>query len=200
MKTVFMKHRGPRGTHGLVYGLFLSALLTASVASVARAETFFTLRELLGSHFHDSTQVGYERVHPAADVRAAIQRRTGSAPKDEYVVYVARSGEHVDGYALFDQERGQHELIDIATFFDAQGQVTDVEVMTYREAYGEAIRSTRFRQQFVGRDASSGFAAGRDVDIISGATLSSGAMARAVARAALLVDVARHQPDTLAHR
>jgi len=184
----------------LLVTAMMTLLFASLVGSVARAETFFTLRELLGSHFHDSTQVGYDRVRPAPGLRAEIQQRTGSAPKTEYVVYVARTGEHIDGYALFDQERGQHELIDIASFFDATGHVTDVQVVAYREAYGEGIRSTRFRRQFVGRDAHSSFSTGRDVDVVSGATLSSGAMTRAVARAALLVRAARQHQAAVAHR
>jgi len=199
MKTIFMKlPQHPRcarlvATAGAL--LFLS-----SMGSMARAETFFTLRELLGSHFQNSAHVGYERIHPDARLRADIQRRTRSAAKAEYVVYVAQSGERVDGYALFDQERGQHEMIDIATFFDASGRVTDVEVVAYREAYGDGIRSSRFRHQFVGRDASSSFTAGRDVDVVAGATLSSGAMTRAVARATLVVRAARQEQAAVAHR
>ena len=93
------------------------------------------------------------------------------------------------GYALFDSEKGQHELMDVATFFDAKGKVTRVELMSFREPYGDGVKSERFRQQFIGKDARSGFVAGRDIDTISGATLSSRAMAKAVQRAAVLLDL-----------
>ena len=39
---------------------------------------------------------------------------------------------------------------DFATFFDCDGRVTRVEVVAYREPYGDGIRSQRFRKQFVG--------------------------------------------------
>ncbi|NOY93371.1 MAG: FMN-binding protein [Deltaproteobacteria bacterium] len=199
MKTIFIKHL-PRLQRWRLVAAASALLLLVSMGSVARAETFFTLRELLGSHFQNSAHVGYARIHPDARLSADIQRRTRSAAKAEYVVYVARSGERIDGYALFDQERGQHEMIDIATFFDASGHVTDVEVVAYREAYGDGIRSSRFRHQFVGRDASSSFSAGRDVDVVAGATLSSDAMTRAVARATLVVRAALQQRASVAHR
>lgn len=198
MKTVFMKHPLLQVSTLLVTAT-CAVLFALPMGSVARAETFFTLRELLGSHFRDSASVSYDRVHPSGPLRAAIQHVGGEA-RDEYVVYIARSAERVDGYALVDQERGQHELIDVATFFDADGRVTDVEVMAYREAYGDSIRSTRFRRQFVGRDANSGFSVGRDIDVVSGATLSSGAMARAVARAALIVRAELEHQATVAPR
>ena len=88
---------------------------------------------------------------------------------------------------MFDREIGQHEYIDLATFFDCDGRVTRVEVVAYREPYGEGIRSKRFRKQFVGKEAASGFKPGRDIDVISGATLSARAMAKAVKRATLLL-------------
>jgi Na+-translocating ferredoxin:NAD+ oxidoreductase RnfG subunit len=199
MKTVFKKHPLLQMSALLVSATTV-LLFATPMGSVARAENFFTLRQLLSSHFQDSTRVSYDRVRPTPGLRTEIRSRARSAAKDEYVVYVARTGEHIDGYALFDQERGQHEMIDIATFFDAAGRVTDVEVVAYREAYGDGIRSTRFRRQFVGRDASSSFAAGRDVDVVSGATLSSGAMTRAVARAAIIVRAARQHQAAVAHR
>ena len=67
------------------------------------------------------------------------------------------------------------------------GRVTRVEVVAYREPYGEGIRSKRFRKQFVGKEAASGFRPGHDIDVISGATLSAHAMAKAVKRATLLL-------------
>lgn len=196
VKSVFRKHS--LLPMRALFSVALCAAALALFAPAARAETFFTLRELLTSHFHDSTAVGYERVHADGSLQRQLERVGGNV-RGDYVVYVARSGDSVDGYALMDQERGQHEMIDLATFFDATGHVTDVQVVAYREAYGDGIRSSRFRRQFVGRDAHSGFAPGRDIDSVSGATLSSAAMARAVARATLVVQVVQHR-GAVAHR
>ncbi len=126
-------------------------------------------------------------VDPA--LNALVQTRLGRPlPKTEYVVYIAKRGQEVVGYALFDEERGEHELIDFATFFDPQGQIVRAEVVAYREAYGSEIRRETFRQQFLGRSAKSGFKVGQDIDAISGATLSSESMARALQRGAVLLD------------
>ena len=145
-------------------------------------------RWVLAEHFHDSQLVEFERVQLSADRQDAIEHRLGEKlTRKEYIFYVARSAEHIDGYALFDREIGQHEYIDFATFFDESGRVTRVEVVAYREPYGDGIRSKRFRRQFVGKEAASGFKPGHDIDVISGATLSARAMAKAVQRASLLL-------------
>lgn len=171
--------------------IFTAVLVAGALAmpSSAESQVFFTVRALLSSHFRDSAHVTYVRVRPNAHQRAGIERRLGhSLPKDQYTFFVARSGDRVDGYALFDEERGQHELISFGIFFDADGGVSRVEVMAYREPYGDGIRSERFRRQFVGRDANSGFRPGHDVDSISGSTISARSACAAVHRASVLLD------------
>jgi len=128
---------------GRLFALALGLLTIAAVSApdTARAHEYFTVRQLLAEQFKSSQRVSYVRVHPNGQQRARIERRLGrSLAKNDYTVYVAQSGERIDGYALFDDELGQHEPISFATFFDAQGKVTRVEVVAYREAYGDGVR------------------------------------------------------------
>jgi Na+-translocating ferredoxin:NAD+ oxidoreductase RnfG subunit len=152
------------------------------------SQEFPSVRQLLAEHFRDSQHVGFLRVELGDESRRPIERRLGGRlPRERYTFYVATSGSRVDGYALFDSEKGQHEMIDLAIFFDAQGAVKRVEVLAYREAYGDGIRAARFRSQFVGRNDHSSYRVGDDIDIVSGATISCRSMARAVQRAAVLL-------------
>ena len=167
----------------------LGLVAVAPTAAASGGEVYFTVRQLLADEFSGSERVSFVRVAPKSEVRAAIEKRLGrKLPHGEYTFYVARTGDHVDGYALFDEERGQHELISFGTFFDAQGKVTRVEVLAYREPYGDGIRAERFRRQFVGRGAVSGFRAEHDIDAVSGSTISSHAMCVGVQRASVLLD------------
>lgn len=167
---------------GLLAGL---ALLSGPRAALADD----SVRELLAEQFKRSERVTFVRVQPTAEQSSRLATQLGRAlPRREYTFYVATTAGKVDGYALFDDEPGQHQPISFATFFDAKGQVTRVEIVTYREPYGDGVRSPRFREQFVGRSAKSGFAPDRDIDAISGATISSRALCTGVKRAALLLD------------
>jgi Na+-translocating ferredoxin:NAD+ oxidoreductase subunit G len=160
-----------------------------------RAEVYFTIRELLAQQFKNSERVSFIKVRPSAGQRQAIELRLGKRlGKPEYVVYVAKTGSRTDGYALFDEERGQHELISFGTFFDAAGLVTRLEVLAYREPYGDGVRAERFRRQFVGRGARSAFVLNRDIDAISGATISSRSLCTGVLRASLVLDEAVLKP------
>lgn len=168
----------------------------------ANAEVYFSVRDLLADQFKSSERVTFVHVKPTAAQRAHLQQRTGrTLAKDDYVFYVATTHGKVDGYALFDEERGQHELIGFGTFFDADGRVTRVEVTAYREPYGDGIRGERFRKQFVGRSAHSTFAPEKDIDAVSGATISSRSMCAGVERAsALLEETLLHSAPVLAAR
>lgn len=170
-----------------------AAIVAAAVASSypALAQVYFTVKQLLTEQYKTATAVSFTRVAVDAAINAAVQTKLGRPlPKAEYVIYVAKRGQEVVGYAVFDEERGEHEPIDFATFFDAQGNIVRSEIVAYREAYGSEIRRETFRNQFLGRSAKSGFKVGQDIDAISGATLSSESMSRALQRAAVLVDVA----------
>ena len=168
--------------------LLAASLGVSGLAASGHAQVYYSVRGLLAEQFQQSELVDFQRVQLSGDRREGIERQLGQKlGKSEYIFYVAHSAGHIDGYALFDREIGQHEYIDFATFFDCDGRVTRVEVVAYREPYGEGIRSKRFRKQFVGKEAASGFRPGHDIDVISGATLSARAMAKAVRRATLLL-------------
>jgi len=60
--------------------------------------------------------------------------------------------------------------------------------MVYRERYGDEVRDPRFRQQFVGKTAADPLRPGEEVIAVSGATISSRAMALGVRRCLVLFD------------
>ncbi|MGB9337917.1 MAG: FMN-binding protein, partial [Polyangiales bacterium] len=101
--------------------------LGSGVAASGHAQVYYSVRGLLSEQFHQSEVVDFRRVQLSAERRAELAQKLGQKlEKGEYIFYVARSGEKVDGYALFDREIGQHEYIDFATFFDGAGRVTRV--------------------------------------------------------------------------
>jgi electron transport complex protein RnfG len=167
----------------------LAVALLSWPTQLAQAEVFFTTRDLLSDQFRSSARVSFVHVKPTTEQLQRIEQRLGRRlPKRDYTFYVASTGGKVDGYALFDEERGQHEPISFATFFDADAKVTRVEIVAYREPYGDGIRAERFRRQFLGKSGRGGFALDRDVDAISGATISSRSMCIGVQRASVLLE------------
>ncbi len=81
--------------------------------------------------------------------------------------FKAESGE----WLIIDQVIGKHEFIDLAVGLDAKGKVKGVEVLTYRESYGDEIMNPKWREQFTGRGAEV-LVLDQHIKNISGATMS----------------------------
>jgi Na+-translocating ferredoxin:NAD+ oxidoreductase subunit G len=162
----------------------------------AHATDYWTSEALFDDFFRVSKTPGRAvRLHrftlSDADA-AAIAKKLGSDVKKNWNFYVAEDGDQRKraGFALLDAEIGLHEPIDFGVQYGLSGAVERVEIRAYREAYGDQVRSPRFRQKFVGKTAADPIEAGRDIDIISGATYSSRAMALGVKRDTLVLQAA----------
>lgn len=90
----------------------------------------------------------------------------------------------VEGGGLFfvDEVIGKHEFIPYALGLGAEGKVVGVEILEYRETYGDEIRGEAWRLQFRGRSAADPLRFGGDIRNISGATLSCRHIADGVKR------------------
>ncbi len=168
--------------------LFLGAL-TAAPRDAQAQQVYWTTRNLLASFFPKSEKVSFRRFNIDAAVRERLKARLGYAPaKAVYTFYVASTGGQVDGYALIDDEMGQHQPITFAVQLSPKAVVQRQEIVVYREPRGDEVTDDRFRRQFVGKSSRDPLRLSIDVAAISGATISSAAMATGVRRAAVLLE------------
>ncbi len=171
--------------------LLFAAILIFGSGTARAEETFFTPKALLADFFPTSERVTYVKL----DVLAAKEELTALLgalpPKPSYNVFVARSGEKIDGYAVIDEELGQHMPITFGVKIKTSGELERLEVLVYREAYGAEIREPRFKKQLHGKRVEDKLRLNDDVMAISGATISSKAMTVGVRRALALVSVVK---------
>lgn len=169
-------------------GAPLLALLLMLGSSTARADqVYYTTRDLLADFFRHSQSVTYQKIDLTAHDRQRLTQQLGYSPaRSSYTFYVARSGAHLDGYAFIDEEKGEHQPITFAVKLSPAGRVERQEVVVYREPRGDEVRDAHFRQQFVGKTARDPIALNQDIVAVSGATISSRAMAVGVKRAVVL--------------
>jgi Na+-translocating ferredoxin:NAD+ oxidoreductase RnfG subunit len=164
--------------------------LVLCAAPAARAEVqYFSTRAVLTAFFPKSERVTYRTLVLDTATRTRIAERLGYVPAlDRYTVFVATTQGKIDGYAVIDEEKGLHEPITFATKLSPQRAVERVEIMVYREPRGDEVRDPRFRKQFEGRTARDDLRIGHEIDAVSGATISSAALAVGVRRATVLVE------------
>lgn len=77
------------------------------------------------------------------------------------------------GWFFVDEVLGKHEFITYAVGLDAKGAVCGVEILIYKESYGQQVQNPKWRAQFTGKTAASTLKLDDDIQNISGATLSS---------------------------
>ena len=145
----------------------LAALLAAP--AVAHASLYLTAEQAQALMFPGAVMTAdFRTLTP--DQATAIQKASGEAVLAKTLrVWRASTG----GWFILDQVIGKHELITYALGLDAQGAVKDVEILEYRESYGDQVRGSAWRAQFKGKRSGATLRLGADIANISGATLSS---------------------------
>ena len=81
--------------------------------------------------------------------------------------------ETIVGYSCIEQASSKHDKFEFVVLYDADLNILQVKVLLYREDYGFEIKSKRWLKQFITRDI-------REVQAISGATISVNSLKRAV--------------------
>jgi high-affinity iron transporter len=159
-------------------------------AGSVRAEAVYrTPRQTLTEFFPRSQRVRYLRFPVDAALRERLTHRLGYGPgRAEYAFYMATTGNHVDGYALIDDEPGQSEPITFAVQLTPDGTTVRTEILIYREPRGDEVRSRRFLEQLRGKTVRQPVRTGVDIDAVSGATISSRSLTAGVRRALVLFD------------
>jgi transcriptional regulator of nitric oxide reductase len=156
----------------LILKALLAAACLAAVAAPARAQT------------------------PAASkVTASVRRifgagvRVDSVRADTSLVLRLTRADSLLGFVRVGNVRGKDQPITWLVAVDPALRLRDIDILIYREPYGGEVAYEAWRRQFRGKGADAPLAVGRDIQGISGATISVNAVTTAVRRT--MADFAR---------
>ena len=153
------------------------------------AEVFLTEEEAVKLMFPKSERVRRELLNLPQDKKALIESRIGwKFPEESFEVYIGETGTHIDGYALVQNTIGKHKPMTYMVGVDAHGLVSNVELLTFREARGSELRTKRFNVQYEGKSVLDPVRINKDIINISGATMSVRSMTAGIKRVLVLVD------------
>lgn len=158
--------------------LLLSVML---VGSAQAAEEYVKAEQFLAEIFGGNTPKP-DVLWVTKDIAKQAEKILGHAPNQLRQRYWNSDSKRV---WIFD-EIGKEEPI-TAGFVVSEGKVSHVRVLTYRESRGWEVRYPAFLMQYQGAALQSDYYLNRNIDGISGATLSVNAMNR-MARLALYFD------------
>lgn len=164
--------------------LFILSLILSSYPTVSCAQHYYTPKEVLTYLFPNSQTVAFEKKSLTQKQIDTIQKSLKTKNiKMDWTVYVAKSKNRIDGYAIIDNVTGKEKPITYVVSISPEGVVNEVEILEYRESHGGQVKNKAYRKQFVGKSPSDPLQVGRDIRHVSGATISSKSIAFGVKRA-----------------
>jgi FMN-binding domain len=170
----------------------LSSLEDPLLAS-AQEGIFLREEEAPKAVFPEGTSFDRKVIRSTEELKEKIRQRMGktktSVWEDSYVTFIAKKGDAILGYAVIVDEIGKHRHITFVVGVGNDRKIKDAALMVYREAYGGEVRDRRFLQQYKGKELKDPLLPYRDIQNISGATLSVEAIGRGSKKALVLVDL-----------
>ena len=98
-----------------------------------------------------------------------------------------KSAESILGYACFASSKGKNDYFDYMVIFDTELVIKKVKILIYRSTYGGEIMSRSWLKQFIGKTNGQKMAMDKDIDGISGATLSAPSITQGIKELSLLI-------------
>ena len=109
-----------------------------------------------------------------------------------YIWKVRKNGKAV-GFAVLDNVLGKSLPITFLVIFDTDCRIINSSVIQYREPYGGAVKNENWNAQFKNKDSSSSYDVGKEINGISGATISVHSVSKGIHKLALLLPEIKDQ-------
>ena len=163
--------------------LLLLFLIQNLIAGEIRDMSEFEIRSLSGSGVILSFQKLSLEVSEKKKIENIVYQRFF---KDFVYVWKITESDSLKGYAVLDNVYGKSMPITFLVILNNAGKIIETRIIKYREAYGGSISNLSWLKQFTGKNANSSFKTGKDIDAISGATISVNALTRGIKKLVLL--------------
>ncbi|MEN1786395.1 MAG: FMN-binding protein [Bacteroidota bacterium] len=112
-------------------------------------------------------------------VSKKLDERTAVALGGDNLFQINSNGNRV-GYVYLGQAPSMKNVFDYVVLFNPDMSIKKSKVLIYREDYGRQIGSQRWLKQFIGKTSGDPLDYGKNIDAISGATISAKSMTKAV--------------------
>ncbi len=139
------------------------------------------------AEFNKKVRLEFQKLELPPGVKTEIENEVKQRffMKQVYLWKVFRNDSLI-AYALLDNVRGKSLPITFMVLFNNRATIHSSHIIKYREPVGGAVGNRRWQAQFEGKNAESGYQVGKQIDGISGATISVHAISKGVRKLALL--------------
>ena len=122
-----------------------------------------------------------------AELKALVQNRVKQRfYRDELYYWTISNNDTTIAYALMDNVLGKSMPITFLVILNNEGNILASEVIKYREAYGSEVGNKNWLAQFTHFNDTTDFKVGKNIDGISGATISVNSLSKGIQKMAVL--------------
>ena len=113
--------------------------------------------------------------------------------RDKLYYWTILQGDTTIAHAFLDNVIGKSMPITFMVILNIDGDIINANVIKYREAYGSEVGNKGWLQQFINLNNNSVYNIGKEIDGISGATISVKSMSKGIHKIATLYPLIRNQ-------
>ncbi|MGM0634480.1 MAG: FMN-binding protein [Bacteroidota bacterium] len=158
----------------LIFGVVLSGFVF-SAAEIYQPDLPKVLKEKM-----QKTIIGIFELAPENYQLNLLNETDNNFSEDEFLFEIRHSKDLI-GFAFLGKANSMKDVFDYLIIFDDEFRILKSKVLIYRETHGRQIGSQRWLKQFYQLKPGDQPSIGKDVQAISGATISSKSMTKAVA-------------------
>ena len=163
---------------------------TLGLTANAGGQVFMKPKKALEKLMPEAEIFAQDRKILTPEFKTRLRQILGKRVREKgYTFIIGMKDNGPTGYAVMLNMIGKERPITFMIAVNLDGTVRAVEVLIYRESQGSEIRSPRFMKQFEGKTIDSPLKPGRDIDAITGATLSSRSATYVVKKALALMEI-----------
>jgi hypothetical protein len=158
-------------------------------AELNHAEVFMSEEDAVKIMLPKSERVRKDVLWLTQEKKDLIEQRIGwRFPEPAFEVYIGETGGKIDGYAMVHNTIGKHKHMTYMVGVNAEGAISDVELLVFREARGSEVHRKRFNAQYEGKTVLDPIRINKDIINITGATMSVRSISAGVKRVLALID------------
>ncbi|KAA3599334.1 MAG: FMN-binding protein [Calditrichaeota bacterium] len=173
------------------YILLLLFTLTGNVFSSIKNDAETSIKNIFG----EESTLTFEKFKLQNELKNSIEKEAKQKFfRDEVYLWKITKNDSSLGFAILDNVLGKAMPITFLIIFDKEAKILSSEIIKYREAYGGQVGNRNWNEQFIGRNAESSFTVGKDVDGISGATISVNSVSKGIQKLCILAKAIKEKP------
>jgi len=167
--------------------LLLSFLLASPIKENSEKYIF--------SQFSKKIDISMHTLKLNKKIKSLVQNQAKQAfYRDELYYWKISNNDTTIAYAFLDNVKGKSMPITFMVIMNMNGSIKNSNVIKYREAYGGEIGNERWLNQFNEKNNHSKYGIGKEIDAITGATISVHSISKGIRKIAILYS---HVKDNL---